>query len=126
LLLRLLAYRLQARAYGDLDRDTARFLEKVSRERERRRRAGERRGGKTPPPVPPVPDRRGRKPGSMLVREHAGTLHRVIIMRDGYAWQGSTYKSLSEIARLITGTRWNGPRFFGLRYKAEPDGEVAR
>jgi hypothetical protein len=125
LLYRLLAYRLQARAYGDLDRETARFLDQVAREHERRRKAGERRGAKTPPPVPPVPDRRGRKPGSLLVRAYGGTLHRVTILQNGFAWQGSTYKSLSEIARLITGTRWNGPRFFGLRDKAGSDGEEA-
>jgi hypothetical protein len=42
-------------------------------------------------------------------------MHTVTVAPDGYAWKGTTYKSLSEIARLITGTRWNGPRFFGLR-----------
>jgi hypothetical protein len=65
-----------------------------------------------------VPDPRGRKPGSMLVRAYGGTLHHVTTLQDGFAWQGSTYRSLSEIARLITGTRWNGPRFFGLREQA--------
>ena len=117
ILMRLLAYRLQARVHGDLDRDTARYLDKVGRDQERRLRAGERETGrrKAPPPVPAVPDLRGTKPGAILVREYAGTLHRVVILADGYAFEGITYKSLSEIARRITGTRWNGPRFFGLR-----------
>jgi hypothetical protein len=55
------------------------------------------------------------KPGALLVREHAGVQHRVTVVEAGFAWNGATYKSLSEIARAITGTNWNGPRFFGLR-----------
>jgi hypothetical protein len=51
----------------------------------------------------------------VLVREHGAELHRVTVMSAGYEWQGQTFKSLSEVARAITGTRWNGPRFFGLR-----------
>jgi hypothetical protein len=46
-------------------------------------------------------------------------MHRVTVTQEGFAWQGITYSSLSEIARLITGTRWNGPRFFGLRDKLD-------
>jgi hypothetical protein len=71
-------------------------------------------------------------PGVLLAREHAGVLHRVTVLEKGFAWQGRSYGSLSEIARLITGTRWNGPRFFGLRDKgpqahaAEPLEGVAR
>ena len=59
-------------------------------------------------------------PGTLLVRVHAGIQHRVVILADGYLWQGITYGNLSEIARQITGTRWNGPRFFGLRARSEP------
>src|SRR4051794_30805701 len=117
LLLRLLAYKLQVRTYGELDRETARYLERIERERVRRRRAGEGRP-KAPPPIPPVPASRSLKPGTLLAREHEGRLHRVTVMADGFAWNGTVYPSLSEIARLITGTRWNGPRFFGLRDKA--------
>jgi hypothetical protein len=51
-------------------------------------------------------------------REHAGTLHRVVVLEDGFAWNGTTYRSLSEVARAITGTNWNGPRFFGLKHVA--------
>jgi hypothetical protein len=55
------------------------------------------------------------KPGAILVREWKGERHQVTLMEDGFAYQGKAHESLSEIARLITGTRWNGPRFFGLR-----------
>ena len=55
------------------------------------------------------------RPGSELNREWEGTVQRVRVLADGYAWNGTTYKSLSQVARAITGTRWNGPRFFGLR-----------
>jgi hypothetical protein len=49
------------------------------------------------------------------VREHEGELHRVTVVHDGFAWNEGTYRSLSEVARAITGTNWSGPRFFGLR-----------
>ena len=55
------------------------------------------------------------KPGSVLVRDWKGTSHRVTVLESGFGHDGKTYTNLSEIARLITGTRWNGPRFFGLR-----------
>jgi hypothetical protein len=119
-LLRVLAYRLQARAWGDLDRETVRYLDRIARESARRRRAGEeKRNPKAPPPIPPVPTPSKLKPGTLLAREFNGRMHRVTVTPDGFAWQGSTYKSLSEVARLITGTRWNGPRFFGLRDKID-------
>ena len=113
LLSRVIAYKLQANAYGDLDRETVRFLEQIRRESERR---GE--GAKARIVVPPVPERRGLKPGTLLVREHEGTLHRVTVLDSGFAWNGAAYGSLSEVARAITGTRWNGPRFFGMRERA--------
>jgi Protein of unknown function (DUF2924) len=55
------------------------------------------------------------KPGSVLVRTWKDKSHRVVVLDDGFAFEGSTYASLSEVAREITGTRWNGPKFFGLR-----------
>ena len=55
------------------------------------------------------------KVGSVLVRQHEGRLHEVYVVPDGFSWQGKTYASLSTIARKITGMKWNGPRFFGLR-----------
>lgn len=107
LLHRVLAYRIQANAYGDLDRETVRFLDRIARLRAT--------GDKSP--IPPVEDvHAGRlRPGTVLVREHGGELHQVTVMPDGFAWNGATYDSLSAVARAITGTSWNGPRFFGLR-----------
>ena len=55
------------------------------------------------------------RPGTILVREWQGTTHRVTVVADGFLWNGGTHSSLSGIARAITGTKWNGPRFFGLR-----------
>jgi len=119
LLLRLLAYRLQARAFGDLDRETVRYLNRIARERTMRKAEQGRRNVKAPPPIPPVPTNSKLKPGTLLAREFNGTMHRVTVTQEGFAWQGGTYSSLSEIARRIAGTRWNGPRFFGLRDKLE-------
>jgi hypothetical protein len=58
------------------------------------------------------------KPGTILIREWKRCSHRVMVVDEGFAWNGKTYDSLSKIACAITGTRWNGPRFFGLRDKA--------
>jgi 4'-phosphopantetheinyl transferase EntD len=58
---------------------------------------------------------RALRPGARLIREWGGTPHEVMVMDRGYAYRGSTYASLSEIARHITGARWSGPRFFGLK-----------
>ena len=104
LLLRALAYRVQAAALGDLDKPTIRLLDRI---------ADEALAGKRV--EVPVPDRAGLKPGTVLVREWEGTPERVMVLADGFAWNGGTYPSLSKVARAITGTRWNGPRFFGLR-----------
>ena len=49
-----------------------------------------------------------------MVREWDGRLHRVMALEEGFAWEGKTYRSLSRVARAITGGHWNGPRFFGL------------
>lgn len=100
LMRRLLAERLQQTAQGgdpDLDR---RLAQVAARHRPGRR---------------PVVRTVAFKPGSRLKREWQGQRHQVEVVRDGYVWEGQTYKSLSQVARLITGVRWNGPRFFGLR-----------
>ena len=55
------------------------------------------------------------KPGALLVREWNGKLQRVMVLEEGFAWNGETYGSLSQIAKAMTGTSWNGHRFFGLR-----------
>lgn len=54
------------------------------------------------------------KPGTMITRTWKGAVHRVHVLDDGFAYQGKRYTSLSVIARLVTGTRWSGPRFFGV------------
>jgi hypothetical protein len=102
LLFRALAYHLQVKAFGGLDRATARLLDRLAETKD--------------PVAVLAPLRRRRlKPGTELIREWAGTIHRIVVVDGGYAYLGQTYASLSAIARLITGTNWNGPRFFGLR-----------
>jgi hypothetical protein len=59
------------------------------------------------------------RPGTVLGREWQGKMQRVAVLRDGFAWNGTTYRSLSKVAHAITGGHWNGPRFFGLRDKPE-------
>jgi hypothetical protein len=100
LILRILAYRLQANSVGDLDRSSTRYLEKL---------VGFHRA-KDPAPLP---DAGQVQPGTVLMREWDGVQHRVMALEKGFAWNGVTYRSLSEVARAITGTRWSGPRFFG-------------
>lgn len=58
------------------------------------------------------------KPGARLLRQWRGETHVVIVVEDGFEWRGERHGSLSAIARAITGTRWSGPRFFGLKRKA--------
>jgi hypothetical protein len=111
LLLRILAYKLQADAFGDLDRETIRMLGQIAREAAKAKTTGT----KDTQVVPPVEEARGLKPGTLLVREHEGVLHRVTVQAKGFTYNGQSFRSLSEVARAITGTRWNGPRFFGLR-----------
>jgi Protein of unknown function (DUF2924) len=61
------------------------------------------------------------KVGTVMMREHQGVLHEVMVVPDGFSWREKTYTSLSTIARSITGTSWNGPRFFGLRGNSDAD-----
>ena len=107
LLRRSIAQKLQEDAYGGLDRKTARLLNQLIAQ-------SARANGKIVVP-------RRIKPGAVLVRQWKGKSHRIMVLDDGFAFEGKPYDSLSEIARRITGTRWNGPRFFGLRPdKAQP------
>jgi Protein of unknown function (DUF2924) len=103
LLLRLLAYQLQASAHGDLDPAIRRYLDQIAQAAA---------SGAEDPVRQPI----SRRPavGTILVREWAGGVCHVTALADGYAWNGTTYRSLSQVARAITGTRWNGRRFFGL------------
>jgi Protein of unknown function (DUF2924) len=105
LLARILAYRLQADAFGDLADAVRRTLDGFGA---RSRASGGQGGVEGPSP------QRRIKPGSILVREWDGRLHRVMALEEGFACDGKTYRSLSRVARAITGGHWNGPRFFGL------------
>ena len=116
LLLRMLAYRLQADVFGDLDRDSRDILDEIADAVTQEKAGGTDMGSGTSSIVPRVKSRR-LKPGTVLVREHDGTLHRVTILEKGFGWNGMVHDSLSAIAKSITGTAWNGPRFFGLRQK---------
>jgi hypothetical protein len=115
LLLRLLAYQLQAAVHGDLDHATRRYLQQVAEAAAKN--AGE-PGSLPAPRAPLVP------PGTVLVREWAGGMCRVTTLEEGFAWNGTIYRSLSQVARAITGTRWNGRRFFGVATNG--DGRKAR
>ena len=97
LIARSLTYRLQELALGGLSRSVARTLREL---------------GKAD-----AEPRRQVKAGSIIVREYEGVLHEVMVVPGGFCWQGKTFESLSTIAKAITGTNWNGPRFFGLRSK---------
>lgn len=66
----------------------------------------------------PMPDRRRHTPGVQLSREWGGRMYTGTVLDAGYAWDGATYPSLSRVAHAITGTKWNGPRCFGLRDRA--------
>ena len=101
LLRRSIAHRLQEDAYGGLDQQTAQLLKQLMAQ-------SAKSNGKIVVP-------RRIKPGAVLVREWKGKNHRIMVAAEGFEFEGKSHASLSEIARMITGTRWNGPRFFGLR-----------
>jgi Protein of unknown function (DUF2924) len=107
LLFRTLAYRLQADRLGDLDDASRRLLDRSG--------SPEKAGQNAATLVQPIADVR---PGTSVSREWHGRMQRVMVLADGFAWNGKTYSSLSQVAFAITGTRWNGPRFFGLRDKS--------
>jgi hypothetical protein len=112
LLRRSIAHRIQEKAYGSLSRFAQRLLDQMMKA------YAAKPGGKNVLP-------RRIKPGSVLVREWKGRSHRVMVLADGFAYDGETYTNLSEIAVLITGTKWNGPRFFGLRSRTQESDEPA-
>ena len=103
-LIKRLAYRIQELAYGGLSARAEAKLKELIEEEDRRV------NGK-------LPVRKGDRPiaGTRLIREWKGVEHTATVLDDGFEYQGRRYKSLSAIARAITGTRWNGPAFFGLR-----------
>jgi Protein of unknown function (DUF2924) len=110
LLRRSIAHRIQETAYGGLSRSAQRLLDQMTKA------YAATTNGKIVLP-------RRIKPGSVLVREWKDRSHRVTVLADGFAYDGKTFRNLSEIAGLITGTRWNGPRFFGLRSKTQESDE---
>jgi hypothetical protein len=111
LLFAVLAYRLQADRFGDLDHATRQVLDRtVAKEAEPAMAAR----------LASFDQKRTElTPGTVLVREWDRQSQRVMVMADGFAWNGQTYDSLSKVAFAITGTKWNGPRFFGLRDKED-------
>ena len=110
LLMRVLAYRIQAMAFGDLDRAILRRLREI---RDEAFELGDARPFATRGPT--TREGVGLKSGALLVREWNSRLERVMVLDDGYAWNGGVYRSLSQVAKAITGTSWNGHRFFGLK-----------
>ena len=101
-----IAYARQERRYGGLAKPVARELDRLLA---RVLRDGA-TDGSQPPTTTPLP-----RTGTILVREWHGALHHVTVVEGGFLWNGKTYRSLSSTARAITGTKWNGPRFFGMR-----------
>ena len=101
LMMRAIAYHMQEQRYGGLHSPT------------RRRLAGTDGGGalkRTPARSPAT-----LKPGTRLLRQWHGVIHEVIVLETGVRYRDKTWRSLSAVAREITGTRWSGPRFFGLK-----------
>jgi Protein of unknown function (DUF2924) len=102
LIARFLCWHIQEQAFGGLEPKTAKHLASLA---------------------PGAGSRADRpkclKPGTVLVREYQGEQHTVTVVANGFVWREATYASLSTIARAITGTNWNGPRFFGLRIDKE-------
>lgn len=101
ILVRAIAYRIQERALGGLDPSTRRRLDRA---------AADLAAGRTPAPLAPKI-----KPGTRLLREWRGRIHEVIVLEKGVEYRGKSWPSLSAVAREITGARWSGPRFFGLK-----------
>ncbi len=102
LLMRGVAHRIQEQAQGGPCRALKRRLSALVKELHQT-------GDVTIADRPPV------KPGTRLIRDWQGETHEVTVREDGFIWRGARYRSLSQIARAITGTRWSGPAFFGLK-----------
>ena len=118
LLFAVIAYRIQVDRYGDLDHATRQVLERTD-SREARPAMSARLASFDQ-------KRTELTPGTVLVREWDRQAQRVMVMADGFAWNGQTYDNLSKVAFAITGTKWNGPRFFGLRDKEDRSTMEAR
>ncbi len=105
-----IAYRIQELTYSGPDRETRRMLDLLADEVEGHARRKHQ-----------IADPRNPVAGTKLLREWDGAEHTVTVLKDGFDWQGRKYKSLSAVARAITGTRWNGYRFFGLRERKQEE-----
>lgn len=113
LMIQALAYRLQEQALGGLKPATRRLLHSVAGGAETRRRTV-------------VESKRHVKAGAVLIREWHGTKHQVTALKDGFMFRGKRFQSLSKIAGEITGTRWSGPLFFGLKKSHQEEQHGAR
>jgi Protein of unknown function (DUF2924) len=112
LLRRAVAYKIQEQTYGGLSQAARRRLQTLAR-------AMAKNGEVAIKPSP------GQKPGARLVRRWRGETH-CLVLDDGFLYQDQRYRSLSSIARVITGAHWSGPRFFGLGAQDRPDCEADR
>ena len=110
-LTRAISYRLQEHSYGGLKPSTSRLLAQAVEEIG----TGSSKG----------PQTRMAQSGTILIREWRGTAHRVTMLDDGVSFNGKRFRSLSEVAREITGSRWSGPRFFGLRSQITENNHAA-
>jgi len=115
LLTRAVAYRLQERALGGLSASTRRLLERIADNAAARRPTR-------------LTLQRKLHPGAILLRNWGGVQHQVTVLQSRVQFRGKQYRSLSQVARLITGSRWSGPLFFGLktRSREEAAGNGAR
>jgi hypothetical protein len=118
LLFAIIAYRIQADRFGDLDHETRQMLDRTD--------ATESGAAMSTRLVSLDQKRTELIPGTVLVREWDRRSQRVMVLANGFAWNGQTYDSLSKVALAITGTKWNGPRFFGLRDKGDRSVMAAR
>src|ERR1035437_89061 len=112
-LIRAIAYRLQEKAFGGLKPSTQRLLAEFAHD------------GANGSALAAAPSRIV-QPGAVLVREWRGISHQVSVLEKGFCFRGRHYRSLSEVAREITGTRWSGPLFFGLKRSQEGSRDGAR
>jgi hypothetical protein len=118
LLFAVIAYRLQADRFGDLDHATRQMLDGL---------VAKDAGPALSARLARFDQKRAKlTPGTVLVREWDRQSQRVMVLANGFAWNGQTYDSLSKVAFAITGTKWNGPRFFGLRDKEDQSRTEAR
>ncbi len=114
LLAGLLAYRLQVEQHGGLSKKAVAYLKVIETDLSEGRE-----------PETPYVESNQLRIGTQLAREHGGVLHRVMVMDGSYAWAGRSFSSLSAVAKAITGTNWNGHRFFELQEKTKAVGVVS-